>query len=161
MAHARDGHRGDRAGAEHPQAGAGAAHLPLPAGLGDQRLPGPRLGHRHHLHPAAKGMDVPGGRAGLVLALHRGLGAGPDPGAALRAAGGAASPGGGHPGDLEQRPGQPLHQPGTPWVLHRTPGGGGGADQHEPQGPDPGLLQPRATAPASPLHPADTAYTPW
>jgi len=63
--------------------------------------------------------------AAAVLALHSGLGAGPDPGAALRAASGAADPGAGYPGDLEQRPGEPFHQPGTPWVLHRAPGGPG------------------------------------
>ena len=110
---------------------------------------------------AILGDRVPPGCSGVVLALRRGLGTGPEPGAALRAAGGAACAGGGRPGDLEQRPGQPFHQPGSPRVLPRAPGGGGGADQHERQGPDPGLLQPRATAPASPLHPADTAYTPW
>ena len=36
--------------------------------------PNHNLGHRHHLHPFAAGLDVPGGYPGLVLPLHRQLG---------------------------------------------------------------------------------------
>ena len=89
-------------------------------GLAD-RAAGPRLVRRHHLYPGAARLPLPGGdhglgeppRPGLAAVEHAGRGllhgrAGGGPGA-LR-----------HAGDLQHRPGQPVHQHG----LHRPPAGG-------------------------------------
>ncbi len=74
----------------------------------------PRLGHRHHLYTHGGGLALLGRRARLVLPLRRQLGTGPDSGAALCPGCHHARSDPGHTSDLEQRPGQPLHQPAVP-----------------------------------------------
>ena len=73
----------------------------------------PGVVRRHHLHPAGQGLPVPGGDHGLVEPQGAGVAAVEHHGRAVlhRGAGGGARP----PwpaGDLQHRPGQPVHRRG-------------------------------------------------
>lgn len=56
------------------QTRAAGRHLPVLAGERDGEDAQPYLGYRHHLHPLAQQLDVPGSDPGLVLTLRRELG---------------------------------------------------------------------------------------
>ncbi len=90
------------------------------AGSGD-RAAEPCVVRRHHLHPGAARLPLPGGDHGLGEPLRPGLAAVEHAGRGVLCRGSRRSPGAPwHPADLQHRPGQPVHR----LRLHRAPAGG-------------------------------------
>ena len=110
-------YRAPRTSAPHPE------HRVYPyllRGLAIER-PGPRLVRRHHLYPGAPRLPLPGGDHGLGEPPRAGLAAVEHAGRGLLHGRAGGGPGGlRHAGDLQHRPGQPVHR----LRLHRAPAGG-------------------------------------
>ena len=81
----------------------------------------------HHLHPGAGRIPVPGGDHGLVEPVRAVVGAGQHAGGRVLRGRAERGPGAARAtGDLEHRPGQPVHERGLPWRAAR----GRYQDQH-------------------------------
>ena len=106
----------------HDQAGAGAQDLPVSAARPGDRPAQPGLGGRHHLHPDRARLPLPGrdhglgepGGAGVAAVEHDGR-------RVLRRGAGGGAGALRHAGDLQHRPGQPVHRR----RLHRRPAAAG------------------------------------
>ena len=131
-ADASDGAPGDLSGAAHQRAPPRAPGLPLSAaGLGD-RAGEPCLVRRYHLHPGAARLPLPGGGHGLGEPVRPGLAAVEHAGRELLHRRSRRGPGPAwRAGDIQHRPGQPVHQ----LRLHRTPAGSRHPDLDGWQGP--------------------------
>src|SRR5258708_33330380 len=82
-AHARDGYRRDLPRSESEQAYAKGRHLSLSFASYHQSISQSYLGAGYHVHSLERRLDVPSGRARLVLTICSELGIGPDAGIAL------------------------------------------------------------------------------
>ena len=121
-------YRAPRTSAPHPE------HRVWPyllRGLGD-RAAEPCLVRRYHLHPGAARLPLPGGGHGLGEPVRSGLASVEHTGRKLLHRRARGSPGPAwQAGDLQHRPGQPVHQ----LCLHRAPAGGRHPDLDGWQGP--------------------------
>ena len=120
-ADAPSGSSGGLSGAADQRSAPRAPGLPLSAAGSGDRAGEPCLVRRHHLHPGAARLPLPGGDHGLGEPLCAGLAAVEHAGRGLlhgRAGGGPGRVW--HAGDLQHRPGQPVHR----LRLHRPPAGG-------------------------------------
>src|SRR5258708_3711936 len=73
-AHARDGDCGHLPRSECEQTDASGRHLSLSFTPYDESVPQSYLGAGYHVHSLERRLDVPGGRAGLVLTICSKLG---------------------------------------------------------------------------------------
>ena len=115
------GAAGDLPRTQSEQTRPAARRLPVSAAWTEDRASQSGLGRGHHLHPPALGLAVSVRGAGLVLAFRRQLDTRPDAGDGLRAGGDAGRAGNGDPRHLQQRPGQPFHQPAVYALFQDTP----------------------------------------
>jgi len=127
-----DGAGGHPPGAENQRAASRAPDLSLSSqGLGD-RASRSCLVRRHHLHPGSARLPLPGRDHGLGDAPRPVLAALEHHGCLLLRRGAERRAGPlRQPGDLQHRPGKPVHQP----RLHRRAQGRGRRDLHGRAGP--------------------------
>ncbi|PPQ13705.1 hypothetical protein CV770_41195 [Bradyrhizobium sp. AC87j1] len=121
------GHRGAGTEAEHDEAGAGPEDLSLPAAQHDDRPAEPGVGGRHYLSARRPRLSL--SRRHHRLGEPCGSGVAPvehDGRLVLRGGPGRGASEVRHAGDLQYRPGQPVHQRG----LHRRAGGRKDQDLH-------------------------------
>jgi hypothetical protein len=124
---ADDGHGGAVPEAAAIAGGAGTSDLPVLTAWNDHRPAEPGLDHGHHVHPAAAGVRVPGGRAGLVLTVPPGVVGLQHAELPVLRRDAAAGAGPVRPAaDLQQRPGRAVYKRG----VHKDPGVGGRRHQH-------------------------------